>query len=66
VELIVAERGCGNRRPVDVNPERKVWQLRYDRVALGLNSRIVDDLASNDGCQRSNGENLYADARASS
>ena len=31
------------------NPERKVWRLRYDRaVALGLNSRIVDDPASKD------------------
>ena len=29
------------------NPERRVWQLRYDRVvALGLNSRIVDEPAS--------------------
>ena len=26
------------------NPERRVWQLRYDRVVtLGLNSRIVDE-----------------------
>ena len=26
------------------SPERRVWQLRYDRVvALGLNSRIVDE-----------------------
>ncbi len=33
------------------NPERRVWQLRYDRViALGLNSRIVDEPASNSGC----------------
>jgi len=30
------------------NPERRVWQLRYDRVtAVGLNSRIVDEPASN-------------------
>jgi hypothetical protein len=29
------------------NPERRVWQLRYDRVvALGLTSRIVDEPAS--------------------
>ena len=29
------------------NPEQRVWQLRYDRaVALGLNSRIVDEPAS--------------------
>ena len=47
------------------NPERRVWQLRYDRVvALGLNGRIVDEPASNSGCQGSSGENLYADARA--
>ena len=33
------------------NPDRKVWHLRYDRVvALGLDSRIVDDPASNTGC----------------
>ena len=33
------------------NPERRVWQLRYDRVvALGLNGRIVDKPASNSGC----------------
>ena len=30
------------------NPERRIWQLRYDRVvALGLHSRIVDEPASN-------------------
>jgi hypothetical protein len=30
------------------NPERRVWQLRYDRVvALGLNGRIVGGPASN-------------------
>ncbi len=49
------------------NPERRVWQLRYARVvALGLNSRIVDEPASNSGCPRSSGENLHADARAPS
>ena len=49
------------------NPERRVWQLRYDRVvALGLNRRIVDEPASNSGCPRSSGENLHADARAAS
>jgi len=47
------------------NPERRVWQLRYDRVvALGLNGRIVDEPASNSACQGSSGENLHADARA--
>jgi len=48
-------------------PERRVWQLRYDRaVALGLNSRIVDEPASNSACPGSSGENLHADARAPS
>jgi hypothetical protein len=46
------------------NPERRVWQLRYDRVrALGLTGRIVDEPASNSGCPASTGENLHADAR---
>jgi len=49
------------------NPARRVWHLRYDRVvALGLNSRIVDEPASNSGCPGSSGENLHADARATS
>ena len=49
------------------NPERRVWQLRYDRVvALGLNSRIVDEPASSSGCPASSGENLHSDARAPS
>jgi hypothetical protein len=38
------------------NPEQRIWQLRYDRaVALGLNSRIVDDMTSNGGCARADG-----------
>jgi len=50
-----------------LNPARRVWQLRCDRVvALGLNSRIVDEPASNTGCPGSSGENLHADARAPS
>jgi len=49
------------------NPERRIWQLRYDRVvALGLNNRIVDPLASNSGCPRASGENRHADARTPS
>jgi hypothetical protein len=49
------------------NPERRVWQLRYDRaVALGLKSRIVDEPASNTGCPPSRGEHLHADTRAAS
>jgi hypothetical protein len=32
------------------NPERRVWQLRYDRaIALGLEDRIVPDAASERG-----------------
>jgi hypothetical protein len=47
------------------NPERRVWQVRDDRVvALGRNGRIVDEPASNSGCPGSSGENLHADARA--
>jgi hypothetical protein len=49
------------------NPERRVWRLRYHRVvALGLNSRIVDERASNSRCPRSSGENLHTDAQAPS
>jgi hypothetical protein len=49
------------------NPERRVWQLRYDRVvALDLNGRIVDEPASRSGCQGESGENLRADARSTS
>ncbi len=49
------------------NPERRVWQLRYDRVvALGLNGRIVDEPASTSGWPESSGENLHTDARAAS
>jgi hypothetical protein len=30
------------------NPDRRLWQMRYDRaVRLGLTRRIVDDQASN-------------------
>ena len=33
------------------NPERRVWQLRYDRVvALGLTGRIADESASTPRC----------------
>jgi hypothetical protein len=46
------------------NPERRVSHLRYDRVlTLGLNSRIVDEPASNSRYPRASGENLHADAR---
>ena len=45
------------------NPDRRVWQLRYDRViALALHTRIVDEPASNSGCPGTNEENLHADA----
>jgi hypothetical protein len=51
----------------DWNPDRRVWQLRYDRVvALGLNGRIVDEPASTTGCQGSSGKHLHEDARAAS
>src|SRR2546427_12727881 len=46
------------------NPERRVWQLHYDRVvALGLTNRIGDELAFNRRCPGSSGTNLHADAR---
>jgi len=46
------------------NPERRIWQLRYDRaIALGLASRIVDEPASTSGCPTPKGENLHADAQ---
>ena len=47
------------------NPARKVWQLRYDRVAtLGLTSRIAAaELASTGRCPQSGGEHLRADTR---
>lgn len=49
------------------NPARRVWQLRYDRVVvLGLTGRIVDESASNSGCQGSSGAHLHADARPAS
>jgi len=49
------------------NPERRVWQLPYDRVvALGLKSRIVDAPASNSGCSGSRKGNLHVDAPAAS
>jgi len=45
------------------DPERRVWQLPYDRVvALGLNNRIVDESASNSGYPASSRQHLYADA----
>jgi len=35
------------------NPERRLWQLRHDRVVtLGLNHRIVNESASANRCQR--------------
>jgi hypothetical protein len=46
------------------NRERRVWQLRYDRVvALGLTARVVDEAASNSGCPWPRGRGLHADAR---
>ena len=49
------------------NPDRRIWQLRYDRVAaLGLTRRIVDDRASNTGCPKLSDGHLPVDARAAS
>jgi hypothetical protein len=46
------------------NPERRIWQLRYDRVvALGLKSRVVAESASNSESPRANSAHLPADAR---
>ena len=45
------------------HPERRVWQLRYDRaVELGLTRRIGDAPASNSRCRGSSAEHLHADA----
>ncbi|HEU4367748.1 MAG TPA: hypothetical protein VFV05_05895 [Methylomirabilota bacterium] len=49
------------------NPARRVWQLRYDRVvALGLNTRIVDEAASTRRYPSSGGEHLHTDAQSPS
>ena len=49
------------------NPERKAWELRYDRaMRLGLTRRIVDDQASNTGCLEGRGRHLPVDARGAS
>lgn len=46
------------------NPERRIWQLRYDRVvALGLKSRVVAESASNSESPRADSAHLPADAR---
>lgn len=45
------------------NPERRIWQLRHDRVvALGLKARIVAEPASNSRSPRSTGKHLHTDA----
>lgn len=63
----VAARGRVTQAIGTRNPERRAWQLRYDRVlALSLNTRIVDEPASNSGCPGSSGGNLHAGARAPS
>ena len=49
------------------NPDRRVWQLRYDRVlALGLTSRIVDEPVSSNRCPEPGGRHLDTDARTAS
>ena len=45
------------------DPDRKVWQMRYDQaLALGLAARIVDDPASTGRCQEEQAEYLYVHA----
>ncbi len=45
------------------NPDRKVWELRYDRaLALGLAGRIVQAPASTSGFQEQRAEYLCVDA----
>ena len=49
------------------NPERRVWQLRYDRVIdLGLSRRIVDTSASNSRYPLPSGEHPDADTKTAS
>jgi hypothetical protein len=45
------------------NPDRKVWEIRYDQaVALGLDTRIVDEPASTSRFREEGAEYLYVDA----
>ena len=45
------------------NPDRKVWEIRYDHaVALGLDTRIVDEPASTSRSREERADNLYVDA----
>lgn len=45
------------------NPDRKVWEIRYDHaVALGLNTRLVDEPASTSRFREEGAEYLYVDA----
>lgn len=47
----VAVRDRLKRAGARWDPERRLWQVRYDQVvALGLNSRIVEEPASNSRC----------------
>ena len=49
------------------NPERRVWQLRYDRVVdLGLSRRIVEAPASNSRYPFPSGEHPDADTKTAS
>ncbi len=49
------------------NSDRRVWQLRHDRVVgLGLTTRIVAEPASMGRCPRPGGEHLATDARTAS
>ena len=45
------------------NPDRKVWEIRYDHaVALGMGARIVDEPASTSRFREEGAEYLYVDA----
>jgi len=45
------------------NPQRRIWQLRYDRVvALGLTGRIADESASTPRCPAPRSAHLPTDA----
>jgi hypothetical protein len=45
------------------DPDRKVWEIRYDQaVALGLDTRIVDEPASTSRCREERAGYLYVDA----
>ena len=49
------------------NPDRKVWRfVTIQAVALGLDTRIVDELPSTSRCREERAGYLYVDARPTS